>query len=378
MKVAFGDVVEQIKDHVQDISSCGLTEYVRGEHFGPGNLRLTGRSTIGDGKHGSAFHMRFRQGDVLYVSRNPQLRKAAVADFEGICANTTYVCRAKEEYLLQELLPFIMQTESFVEYTIRHKRGSTNFYLNWSDIAGYEFALPPLEEQRRIAEVLQAAEMAKRTISAASMAADTAYQSVCKEHFLRSRTQIAHTPIGEVADVRNGTTPRRNRDDYWGGDVPWLPTGKVNERRISEADEWITQKALSECSLSIISAGSTLIAMIGQGATRGRAAFLQIDSAVNQNFAAVIPGDGVLASFLFYQLDALYGALRSWSQGSNQLALNCQLVSEFPIWVPSKAQQREISDVLDRVDQARAVLATRARAANAVQDRLLASCLEGL
>ena len=155
-KVTFGDVVNYIKDRVPDINICGLTEYIRGEHFEPGNLRLIDRSKLGDGKHGSAFCMRFQPGDVLYVSRNPQLRKAAVADFEGICANTTYVCRANEEYLLQELLPFIMQTESFVEYTIRHKRGSTNFYLNWSDIAEYEFALPPLEEQRRITEVLQA------------------------------------------------------------------------------------------------------------------------------------------------------------------------------------------------------------------------------
>lgn len=162
--VSFGDVVTHIKDRVQDVMACGLQEYIRGEHFEPANLRLIGRSTLGDGKHGSAFCMRFRPRDVLYVSRNPQLRKAAIADFEGICANTTYVCRAKEEYLLQDLLPFIMQTESFVEYTIRHKRGSTNFYLNWSDIAGYEFALPPLEEQRRISEVLQAAQELKERL----------------------------------------------------------------------------------------------------------------------------------------------------------------------------------------------------------------------
>lgn len=154
--VRFGDIVHQIKDRVTDIENCGLTEYTRGEHFTPGNLHLIGRSKIGDGQHGSAFHMRFKPGDVLYVSRNPQLRKVAIADYEGICANTTYVFRANQDILLQELLPFIMQTEDFVEYTIQHKRGSTNFYLNPSDIEPYEFPLPPLEEQRRIASLLQA------------------------------------------------------------------------------------------------------------------------------------------------------------------------------------------------------------------------------
>ena len=156
--VKFGDVVRHVKDRVKDVENCDLTEYTRGEHFEPGNLHLIGRSQLGDGLHGSAFHMRFRPGDVLYVSRNPQLRKVAVADYEGICANTSYVFRANEEYLLQELLPFIMQTEDFVEYTIQHKRGSTNFYLNPSDIEPYEFPLPPIDEQRRIAELLWAAD----------------------------------------------------------------------------------------------------------------------------------------------------------------------------------------------------------------------------
>jgi len=156
--VRFGDVVHKIQDRVTDLENCGLTEYTRGEHFEPGSLRLIGRSKLGDGLHGSAFHMRFKKGDVLYVSRNPHLRKVAIADYDGICANTSYVCRADNQNLLHELLPFIMQTEDFVEYTIRHKRGSTNFYLNWSDIAPYEFPLPPLDEQRRIAELLWAAE----------------------------------------------------------------------------------------------------------------------------------------------------------------------------------------------------------------------------
>lgn len=156
--VKFGDVVRQIKDRVTGIENCGLTEYTRGEHFESENLHLIGRSKIGDGQHGSAFHMRFQPGDVLYVSRNPQLRKVAVADYEGICANTTYVLRADGENLIQELLPFIMQTEKFVEYTIQHKRGSTNFYLNPSDIEPYEFPLPPVDEQRRIADLLWAAD----------------------------------------------------------------------------------------------------------------------------------------------------------------------------------------------------------------------------
>lgn len=230
--VKFGDVVRQIKDRVTDIENCGLTEYTRGEHFEPGNLHLTGRSKLGDGQHGSAFHMRFKPGDVLYVSRNPQLRKVAVADYEGICANTSYVLRANEEYLLQDLLPFVMQAEGFVEYTIQHKRGSTNFYLNFSDIEPYEFALPPLDEQRRIADLLWAAD---DTISGYSDLFD-ATSSLLKSRLSTFINKFKHKEyVFRVKsllneDPKNGYSPNANESGigYRTVSISAISDGKFN------------------------------------------------------------------------------------------------------------------------------------------------------
>lgn len=99
-----------------------------------------------------AFHRIFRKGQVLYGSRRTYLKKVAVADFDGITANTTFVCETKDQNIfMQELLPFLMLTESFTNHSIRESKGSTNPYINWSDIAKYEFPLPPLEEQKRLA-----------------------------------------------------------------------------------------------------------------------------------------------------------------------------------------------------------------------------------
>lgn len=97
-------------------------------------------------------------GQVLYGSRRTYLRKVAVAEFDGICANTTFVLEPSGEDLLPELLPFIMQTESFVAHSVKQSKGSVNPYINFSDLAWYTFALPPLDEQRRIAEILWAAD----------------------------------------------------------------------------------------------------------------------------------------------------------------------------------------------------------------------------
>ena len=157
-RVAFGDVIRQVKDRV-DPDAADLERYVAGEHMDTDELRIRRWGVIGDGYLGPAFHMHFRPGHVLYGSRRTYLRKVAVADFEGITANTTFVMEPKDpKVLMPELLPFIMQTESFHEHSIKQSKGSVNPYINFSDLTWYEFALPPLDEQRRIAEVLGAAE----------------------------------------------------------------------------------------------------------------------------------------------------------------------------------------------------------------------------
>ncbi len=211
--VKFGDVVTQLKDRVADAMTSGHTHYVRGEDFVPAQIRLGSRSELGDGQHGPAFHMRFKKGDVLYVSRNPRLRKAAVADFDGICANTTYVCRADTTLLLQELLPFIMQTEGFSEYAKRHQRGSTNFYVNWSDIAPYEFMLPPMDEQHRLVKLLASIEDCLASLSEAELAA-TALENSRIEDALSSVTADRVFTVDKLAPLgpKNGLSPKVNAD----------------------------------------------------------------------------------------------------------------------------------------------------------------------
>lgn len=156
--VKFGDVVRQVKDKV-DPQTAGLERYVAGEHMDTDNLHIRRWGDVGAGYLGPAFHMRFQPGQILYGSRRTYLRKIAVADFEGITANTTYVIEPKDpEVLLPDFLPFVMSTERFHEHSIKQSKGSVNPYINFSDITWYEFPLPPVDEQRRIADLLWAAD----------------------------------------------------------------------------------------------------------------------------------------------------------------------------------------------------------------------------
>jgi type I restriction enzyme S subunit len=157
--VRFGDVARHVKVDA-DPETSGLERYVAGEHMSTDDLHIRSWGTIGDGYLGPAFHRKFVKGQVLYGSRRTYLRKVAVAEFDGICANTTFVIEPSGDELLPELLPFIMQTESFSAHAVKQSRGSVNPYVNWKDIAWYEFALPPKDEQRRIADILWAADEA--------------------------------------------------------------------------------------------------------------------------------------------------------------------------------------------------------------------------
>ena len=157
-KVQFGDVVKQVKDKV-DPETSGLERYVAGEHMDTDDLKIRRWGIIGNGYLGPAFHIRFKPGQVLYGSRRTYLRKVAVADFEGITANTTYVLESKNpNLLLPAFLPHLMQTEAFHEHSIKQSKGSVNPYINFSDLAWFEFALPPMEEQIKITAVLDSIE----------------------------------------------------------------------------------------------------------------------------------------------------------------------------------------------------------------------------
>lgn len=169
--VKFGDVVRQCKEKA-DPETSGLERYIAGEHMDTDDLRLRRWGGIGSGYLGPAFHMRFKPGQVLYGSRRTYLRKVAVADFDGICANTTFVLESKcPNELLPEFLPVLMQTDAFNDFSIKNSKGSVNPYINFSDLARFEFSQPPIDEQKRVVEalahVMTAVEATDEVISAA-------------------------------------------------------------------------------------------------------------------------------------------------------------------------------------------------------------------
>ncbi|MBI5015492.1 MAG: restriction endonuclease subunit S [Deltaproteobacteria bacterium] len=149
--------------------------------------------------------------------------------------------------------------------------------------------------------------------------------------------------VSRFARVGNGSTPSRGKPAYWhGGAYPWLNSSNVNRGFIDSADQFVTQTALQECHLPRVAAGSVLVAITGQGKTRGASAVLGVEATINQHIAYITPRNAAVSSgFLHLALVAAYQTLRALSEdsGSTKGALTCEDLKRFKIPIPPALEQ---------------------------------------
>ncbi len=202
-------------------------------------------------------------------------------------------------------------------------------------------------------KVLLARIKEKRLASAKTQKEKTQIEEVFDERNLRDDegdvglTDIPGTwlgcRIGAIGAVCNGSTPSRKQPEFWDGTIPWVSSGEVRNNLISETRERITKAGYEGSSVRLLPRGSVLIAMIGEGKTRGQTAILNIEATINQNVAAVVLDHGLVASaYLWRWFQLQYEATRERGGGSGPQALNCQRVRELPFVLPSLPEQQEI------------------------------------
>ena len=169
--------------------------------------------------------------------------------------------------------------------------------------------------------------------------------------------------VGHLAEVGNGSTPSRNNAAYWSeGRIPWLNSSVVNRPEVTHADQFVTALAAQECHLPQVKSGSVLVAITGQGKTRGRAAVLSFDATINQHLAFIHPKQShLLPWFLKWTLFAAYDFIRSISDdaGGTKGALTCEEVTNLRVPVPPVGEQAgilaNIAISVERLDSLRAV-----------------------
>lgn len=296
----------------------------------------------------------FENGDVIFAKITPCMQngKHAVVsnliDGFGFGSTEFHVVRASPE-ILPEWIHYFFRRKETLDAAIKTFTGAVGQQrVPPSFLENLELPVPPVEEQRQIAARLKAqlaeVETARQAAQAQVRDADLLRNRLLRQTFDALREAPVKV-LGEWAKTTSGFTPPRSDKRYWSPtEIPWVKTGEVAFAPITRTEEAISKQALAECSLTLLPPQTVLIAMYGQGKTRGQSAILKIEATTNQNCLAILPNETWDAEFLHHWLLASYEDLRdlSASRGGSQSALNGALLNALEIPAPYLDEQRRI------------------------------------
>ncbi|EKU58487.1 type I restriction endonuclease subunit S [Acinetobacter nosocomialis] len=158
--------------------------------------------------------------------------------------------------------------------------------------------------------------------------------------------------IGDIATVSSGGTPNRKEQAYWNGDIPWVTTAEVQFKTILDSAEKITKEGLTNSSAKLFPINTILMAMYGQGKTRGQVAKLGIEASTNQACAAIILSSDYCVDYYYQFLIYQYENIRNMSNSGSQENLSGSIVKSIPVLVPPYFEQEKIAQILSTWDQA--------------------------
>jgi len=217
----------------------------------------------------------------------------------------------------------------------------------------YPMLLPALEEQKRIAATLDKADDIRRKRQQAINLADDLLRSVFLDMFGDPVTNPKGWEVRTVerlCNVNSGSTPSRKNESFFEGTIPWVKTGEVDGYEITTTEEHISEQALQETSCRLNPKGSIVLAMYGQGKTRGKVGLLGVEAATNQACAVIKPSENINMLYLYNYLRLSYGRLRDLGQGGGQPNLNSGIVKNFEILVPARHLQNKFVDIVNQVN----------------------------
>jgi len=242
--VKFGEIAKEVKSTTKDPAVDGLEFYVGLDHLDPQSLRIARKGIIAEDK--PSFTRRFSAGQILFGKRRCYQRKAAVADFEGICSGDIIVMDAIPKKILPGLLPFIIQSDSFFDWAEKTSSGSLSPRTKWKSLAEFEFPLPPIERQKEILEVLEKVEECTRKCED-SLTLSISLLNVLLEHFAWREDKASGVgekrrtiPLGEVANIQPGYAFKSTESVSKG--VKWLKIANVG----TDAIDWSVKSYLPD------------------------------------------------------------------------------------------------------------------------------------
>lgn len=371
-------------------------------HYTESGPRVVRLQNIGDGQfideraHISEEHFEslraheVRAGDLLVASLGEVLPRACLAPpalgpaiVKADCIRVSLGDAVDPRWVL-----YALQRPEVRRWADEHRHGVGRPRLGLKAIRQIPIPLPELEEQQRIVDLLEdhlsrldAAEaLVRKSIRRQAALRDAALYDWVQR--ARESAGVELATLGSIAKVTSGLTPlKANKAFYEGGTIPWITSGDLHQGVVTKASTFVTERALADTTLKMVPAGALLIAMYGEGKTRGTAAELGFDATTNQACAAVVLHDPNLRQWVRLVLDANYTRVRRLAAGGVQPNLNLSIIKAIEVPVPKAdlrgellAERRELDE---RSRRLRADLAAAQSRGRSLRRSLLAAAFSG-
>ena len=296
----------------------------------------------------NTFTKMFHKGQILFGRRRAYLKKAAVAEFDGICSGDITVIEAIPGKVDKDLLPFIIQNDALFDYAVSRSAGGLSPRVKWEQLSDYEINLPPLEEQKVLADKLWAAYRLKEGYKKLLCATD----EMVKSQFIEMFKNIPSVKIADCCITVSGGTPNTKKIEYYdGGDIPWLSSGEINQGYIFSTDKYITQLGLENSSAKWVPANSVVIAMYG--ATAGKVGFIKIPLTTNQAVCTLLPNDGFEPLYLYYATLSKTSWMISQCRGAAQPNISQSIIRSMEIPMATIDEQKQFCKLLTQADKSK-------------------------
>lgn len=307
------------------------------------------------------------QGDVLFSLVRPYLRNIARVPraLDGQVASNAFCVLRPSNDITSDYLFYAVLRDSFVNSVVTY--GESPPAARDDEFLRLTIPVPSMATQKRIVDAIEG-----RLAHVEAAEAALGKVRVKLDVFLRLRTEVAlgehnddrpwpSVALGDIASIGTGSTPLRTRADYWlDGTVPWVTSGQLNEDFVTVPASHVTDLAVAESRLKLWPRHTLLVAMYGEGRTRGKCSELLIEATTNQACAAIVlkPDAPIRREFLKFLLQSRYESHRQMASGGVQPNLNLGIVRGWRIPIPALDEQDEIvqdmaasSSVLAEVQQ---------------------------
>lgn len=308
-------------------------------------------------------YKRVYTGDIAYNTMRMWQGVSAISAFDGI-VSPAYTVLNPSKNICAPFFSYLFRTKNLINLFYRNSQGLVDDTrsLKYEWFKKILVSIPPLPEQRKIAEILTAQD---RVIALKEkLVAEKRKQKKFLMNQLLScenekkitindikidKTKWIFKTIGDVCSTFSGGTPNRSHSEYFNGSIPWIKSGELNKENIYQTEEFLTQKGIENSSTKIVKKGTLLIAMYG--ATAGILAFTHIDAAINQAILALVPKIEINLFYLKYALENKIDiAVHKYVQGG-QPNFNATIIESFKIEFPTLPEQQAIAEVLSAADR---------------------------